>query len=121
MKSLIVIVVLIIFVAVLTNPTQDEHREAVKNRLMAVLQKEIKNSSTNANEVGQAVGVMLGGLIANGLINNLISADNYVLFSITKMTWEGEERLLGIGAFGNVFFFNQFDETMPEGMMEEYQ
>jgi len=47
-----------------------------------------------------------------------MSTDNYVLFSTTKITWEGETRIIGIGAFGNVFITKELDESLNKGLLE---
>ncbi|MBK8442421.1 MAG: hypothetical protein IPL35_02955 [Sphingobacteriales bacterium] len=39
------------------------------------------------------------------MIDNSVSTDNYILFSTTKYSLEGETKVVGIGAFGNVFIF----------------
>lgn len=41
---------------------------------------------------------------------NLISTDNYILFSFTKATWDGETKIIGISAFGNVFRWKDLDK-----------
>lgn len=47
---------------------------------------------------------MLGVLgMAGGLIENSISRDNYLVFSITMATWNGESKKIGYGCFGNVY------------------
>lgn len=114
---------LIILIAVLTNPDQDRHKEVVKNKLKVYIQKSMKETMTEADDeweqAGQALGVMLGGVIIDGVVNNLISTDNYVLFSTTKITWEGQTRIIGIGAFGNVFLTSKLDEALKEGLLNQ--
>lgn len=94
------------------------HREAVKNEINAFLQRQMKDNSTDTNEVGQALGIMLGGALVSGIVNNLVSSDNYVAFSLTKITWEGEAKVIGIGAFGNIFFLNKLDDSTIKGLVE---
>jgi hypothetical protein len=104
---ILVILSLIIIVAVLTNPDQDRHKEIIKNKLLTSLQKSMKQNQTQIKddweEAGQALGIILGGVIIDGLLNNLMSTDNYVLFSTTKITWDGERKIIGIGALGTFF------------------
>jgi len=114
---------LIILIAVLTNPDQDRHKEVIKNKLKVYIQKSMKESMTETDDeweqAGQALGVMIGGVIIDGVVNNLISTNNYVLFSTTKITWEGQTRIIGIGAFGNVFLTSKLDETLTEGLLNQ--
>lgn len=113
----------IILVAILTNPNQDRHKEVIKNKLNSYMQKSMKQNLTETDNVwaqaGQALGMMLGGALVDRIIDNLVSTDNYVLFSTTKISWEGETKVIGIGAFGNVFITNKLDEAMNEGFLEK--
>jgi hypothetical protein len=119
---ILVILSLIIIVAVLTNPDQDRHKEIIKNKLLTSLQKSMKQNQTQIKddweEAGQALGIILGGVIIDGLLNNLMSTDNYVLFSTTKITWDGERKIIGIGALGNVFLTRKLDEALNKGLLK---
>lgn len=118
----IAIISLIILVAVVSNPNQDRHKEVIKNKLITYLQKSIKKGQTgpkdDLEEVGQVLGLMLGGVIVDKILDNFMSTDNYVVFSTTKITWEGETKIIGIGAFGNVFITKELDESLNKGLLE---
>ena len=113
---------LILFVGVLTNPNQDRHKEAVKNKLNVFMQKSmkesLKNSDSGTEQFGSALGLMLGGVILDRMIESMISSDNYVLFSTTKATWEGKTKIIGVGIFGNVFISDEIDKALKEGKGE---
>jgi hypothetical protein len=119
---ILAIVGLVILVAILTNPNQDRHKEVIKNKLNSFMQKSINESSAKTDneweQAGQALGMMLGGALVDKIIDNLISTDNYVLFSTTKISWEGETKIIGIGAFGNVFITNELDQAMNKGLLK---
>lgn len=112
----------IALVAILTNPNQDRHKEVIKNKLNSYMQKSMKQNLTETDndwaQVGQAFGMMLGGALADRIIDNLVSTDNYVLFSTTKISWEGETKIIGVGVFGNVFITNKLNEAMNEGLLK---
>jgi len=118
----IAIISLIILVAVVSNPNQDRHKEVIKNKLITYLQKSIKKGQTgpkdDLEEAGQVLGLMLGGMIVDNILDNFMSTDNYVVFSTTKITWEGETKIIGIGAFGNVFITKELDESLNKGLLE---
>lgn len=120
--SLIVIVAIVVILAVLTNPKQDQHKEVLKTKLNVFIQKAMKNSLTETDneweQVGQSLGLMIGGALINTMIDNMVSSDNYVLFSTTKIHVEGETRVIGIGAFGNIFFFKDIDALLNRTMNE---
>lgn len=116
-KHIILIFVgIILLVGVITNPNQDRHKEVVKNKLNVLMQNAmnegLKNSDNGAKQFGSALGLMLGGVMLDRMIENMVSTDNYVLFSTTKITWEGETKLIGVGLFGNVFISSEIDEAL---------
>lgn len=119
-KHIIIIFIgVLLIVGALTNPTQDRHKEAVKNKLNVIMQKSIKdsmkNSDSGAEQIGSALGLMLGGAILDRMIESTISSDNYVLFSTTNATWEGQTKIIGVGVFGNVFISNEIDNALKDG------
>jgi hypothetical protein len=109
---------LFLLIAVLTNPNQDRHKEVVKNKLNTIMQKAmkdgLKNSDSGAEQLGSALGLMLGGALLDRMIETMVSTDNYVLFSTTKITFEGKSKLIGIGVFGNVFISDKIDEALKD-------
>jgi short subunit fatty acids transporter len=120
---ILTILILIILVAVITNPDQNRHKEVIKNELITYLQKSIKKDQGKPNdeyeEAGQALGILLGGMIIEKVLDNFMSTDNYVVFSTTKITWEGEKKIIGIGAFGNVFLTKKLEEALNKGLLND--
>jgi hypothetical protein len=118
----LVLISMIILIAVITNPNQERHKEVIKDRIMTYLQKSINIDQAEPKndwaETGQALGIMLGGALVDRIVDNLISTDNYVLFSRTKITWNGKTKIIGIGAFGNVFITSKLDESLNKGLLE---
>lgn len=114
---------LILAVAVLTNPSHDRHREAIKLKLNTYWQKSMSEafleSSNEWELVGQTLGLMLGGALIDGIISNIVTTDNYLIFSTTKMTWAGETNIIGIGVFGNVYLTKEIDEALDKGLLSE--
>jgi hypothetical protein len=110
------VVSLVLLIAAFTNPDPDQHKEAVKAKFNAYIQRAAREGLGKAGneweQAGQAIGLMLGGALLGQLVDNLIATDNYVLFSVTKISWEGESKIIGVGAFGNVFLSKQVDEVI---------
>lgn len=107
-------IAMLVLIAAITNPDTDRHKEAVKAKFDAYLQKAaregIAESDNTWEQAGQAIGLMLGGALVGYAVDNLVSTDNYVVFSVTKVSWEGKSRIIGVGAFGNVFLSKKVDE-----------
>lgn len=111
-------VFLIVIIAVLTNPSKETHVEVLRTKFNILMQQSLvekSNKSDSENEdIGKALGLMIGGAFVDGMLNNIVSVDNYVLFSITKITWDGETKKIGIGAFGNVFLSERLESASEE-------
>lgn len=107
-------VAMLLLIAAITNPDTNRHKEAVKAKFDAYLQKAaregIAESDNTWEQAGQAIGLMLGGALVSYAVDNLVSTNNYVVFSVTKVSWEDKSRIIGVGAFGNVFLSKKVDE-----------
>ncbi len=111
----ITVILLILLVAVFTNPNLDRHKEVVKAEIHAYMQKNISadnltDSDSEASE--QLLGTVLGGALIDRIIDSVVSTDNYLFFSTTKVTWEGRSRIVGFGIFGNVYITNKVKEAL---------
>ena len=114
-----------ILVAILTNPGESKHKEAVKGRVNTYMQQYLSNSfngdDSEWDAAGKSLGLLLGGEIINKMIETVVSSDNYLLFSMTKITWAGESKTIGFGAFGHVFIPKQIDRALKEELLDNYQ
>ena len=111
--SVIIVIGLLGLVAILTNPNLEKHKEVVKFKLRADIQKPMIQTNSNTTDegsrAGEVLGVMIGGVLIDRFIDNVVSSDSYVFFSVTKLTWKGESKVIGIGAFGNIFLHGLMD------------
>ncbi len=124
-KSHIIIAIIgfVLVIAAVTNPNADRHKEVIKAKLNAYMQKsmaeEYGTTDNTWEKAGQALGMMFSGAIVDGIVANIVSTDNYILFSTTKVSWAGDTKVIGIGAFGNVFINNELDEALNEGLLNQ--
>ena len=108
----IIILGLIVIVAAITNPDESVHKSEVKDLMYSQmnLEKDLLNSASSGSEwevAGTALGLSIGMSMADKLVENMVSIDNYVIFSITNIRYEGEKKSVGYGLFGNVFIFGE--------------
>ena len=113
------IIILIGFVAILTNPKLQDHKEAVKTKISALIQKNsnLEEEKDTAYDLGMSFGKLLGGVLIDNIVDTIVSTDNYVLFSLTKVTWDSETKVIGLGLFGNVFFSPEINEKLEAGFL----
>jgi hypothetical protein len=101
-----VIGVLAVLILVLTNPSERKHQEKV----MAAFSKNLsKISSQNSYE---SAGQTLGLFLVEALIPKIVFRNNYVLFSLTEVSFQGQSKIVGIGILGNVYLSSKVDESL---------
>lgn len=112
---------LIAVAAVVTNPDEEQHREAVRAKVYAHIQKSLPQESPESNsvweELSRAMVESLGNEFIDVMINSLVTADNYVLFSRTRVTLFGESEVIGFGVLGHVFLSSNLDESLEDGFL----
>ena len=108
----------VIMIAVITNPNEDKHKSAVKSKLVAFkMSKDITDKTNNtsnsdynsARHIGVVLGSVIGSSILEEIVNDLVSTDNYLIFSTTKLAVKGENKIVGFGVFGNVFISDKLN------------
>jgi hypothetical protein len=123
-KSRLIIIALLALavLAFVSNPKIEAHRAAVREEANDYLQASLeeKRSQTNSGlrRAGQALGAAFGGIIANEAIDEVVTADNYLLFSTTRVEWEGETHTIGLGLFGKVFISPNARRIVEEEILE---
>lgn len=107
-----IVTVSIFLIALLTNPTLEEHKSKVKEVFTAYYQKTLKESEINSENNFAAFGTLIGKTMIDNLVEGAITRDNYIFFSITKATNDGKEKTIGYGIFGNVFLDSKIEESL---------
>jgi hypothetical protein len=114
MKKWIALCVVII-VAVITNPKKEDHVDAVKTKISQAALSEVAESASSGSDFEQAgaiIGMSLGVKVIDTMIESLLQVNNCLLFSLTKFSYAGKERIIGVGAFGNVWLFADLKEGL---------
>lgn len=112
----IIIFAVAILIAISTNPSTDEHKQAVKSAVNQLVQNSVSESKSDM----ESLGVLLGSSLVEKLVENSVTRDNYILFSITKISWQDESRNIGYGLFGNVFLSKKVKDAFDDQPNENY-
>ena len=107
----LIIIGFILVALMATNPSTDEHKEAVKIKVSAAFE----NNTTDGNAF-QKLGEQLGQTIGMALIDKMIKRENYYLYSLTKFKFlnnNEEEKIVGFGFFGKVYLIDKFSDQIP--------
>ncbi|MGK4568184.1 DUF4359 domain-containing protein [Flavobacterium sp. 3HN19-14] len=105
---LITILIIIVLFAIITNPSVDDHKQELKS----LFNRRVQNSLSDEESDGfKNLGIMIGNSFAEKLIDNAVTRDNYVIFSLTRGTWKENSKIIGFGIFGNVFLSKEVKES----------
>lgn len=117
--TVLAIAVVISIVAMATNPSTSDHREAVKKKLSQEHHQEslhtLAEASGSDKDWDEANADQEHGLssdTADILIPSAIDRSDYLLFSLTEARLEGKQKIIGIGLLGRVWIGNHHADEM---------
>ena len=116
MKKIVLFLIVLLGFAVigyLTNPTEVMHREAAQEMLEKISENILSDYGIDPR-ILSTLGVDFQGKLVEELITNHISRDNYYIFSLTKVHWEGLNQVIGLGFFNKVYISNQVDDIIKK-------
>ena len=88
----------------LTNPPDEKHYSEIRKIIMAGINDKLDYDSDNEWELlGQGLGLALGGKMIDTFISSYVEVNNYVFFSVTKVS----DKVIGYGLLNNVWIFNE--------------
>lgn len=104
----------ILLAMVFTNPKEQAHKDAVRDKMNALLHDGMAETKLSESSLAMGVGSLVGGVVMGQLADNLITCDNYVIFSLTKIGYAGTTKTIGVGVLGNVFISTKLDKDLRE-------
>lgn len=125
-QFILLFVTVLILGLIFTNPSETDHIDTVKSKLKTAFKKKMSADllENNDNEdsfamLGNGLGLMLGDTFIDNLTDGFISRENYVLFSLTKATYQEQEKTIGFGVLGNVFLSEKIDKIYEDAEENE--
>jgi hypothetical protein len=89
LKWALILIIGLAVVAYVTNPDEAKHRQAVKDNTRN-LKRKVKEKQ--------------------------VEIKDYKIFSVTKITVKGEEKTVGVGAFGRIWYFGDIEEKINDNI-----
>lgn len=90
---------LIALIAILTNPSQEKHQNAVRDRFDSYIKKHSESPLTSIQ----------GNPVIDQLILRSVNSTNYLFLSTTNVVWDDDTHIIGFGIFGKVFISSSVD------------
>lgn len=107
MKNLLIFFLILVTIAgfcIVSCPKKEAHSEAIMEKVNLLIDQEI-NEEIN-DEDYKPVAIFASSLVSglsNLVIDSRLTVDNYLLFSIGKVTFDGEEKIVSLGILNQVF------------------
>lgn len=114
---------IILLIAALTNPTKEEHKNAVSKKVNAYMRQEANKNREEESlfeKAGEEAGLALGSALIDKILDYAVDRDNYIIVSFTTLTWEGEDRIIGIGLFGKVIILEDLENIINNRKIAAY-
>jgi len=109
MKKTAIWIFLILLVAMfISNPSEIQHRDTLIKTMLA------NNSLTKKMENRESVNRYIESTLINKVVESLMYRENYYLISLTKVSLEGNSKIIGIGVFGKVYITNEFSQIIKD-------
>jgi len=99
-----------------TNPSQEDHRQALETKFIENIQAKLANQTETTSEIGQTFGLAMATAFIGKIIDSTVTRNNWILFSTTEITIEGKTKTIGVGILGNVYLSSKVDESLSEGL-----
>lgn len=110
-RYIALVLLAIIGTAILTNPPREKHEQMIADKAKQLLKEQLRYEHQEAIEFGMQ---LFGDHLVKRFMRDNVRIDNYYLFSTTRVRWQSQETLIGIGAFGNIWFSSKVDEKITE-------
>ena len=110
MKMVIGLIIFILALFAVTNPSADAHKEKVRTEASKAVEKAV--GSTDNNFFSQAllsVAKMMAGSMMDEAMNQLFEYHNYIVCSTGSVDFNGKPHTVSFGILGNVYTMNADD------------
>ena len=91
-------------VCVVSCPKYDDHSQTINREVDRVIKEKIsENAKSDSDKVISWFASALCSKISEYLIEDNLIVDNYILFSVGKISLGGEEKIISIGALNYIY------------------
>lgn len=99
---------IVFFAMLMTCPSEEKHTLAVTDEVMTALTDSDRTISTGnraIDMIGGVIGQQIARQFIGAMVTQVITVDNYVIFSVGSISYGGESKTVSFGILGHVFTF----------------
>lgn len=110
MKMVIGLIIFILALFAVTNPSADAHKEKVRTEASKAVEKAVGSTDNNFfSQALRSVAKMMAGSMMDEAMNQLFEYHNYIVCSTGSVDFNGKPHTVSFGILGNVYTMNADD------------
>lgn len=110
MKIVIGLIIFILAIFAITNPSADAHKEKVRTEASKAVEKAVGSTDNNFfSQTLRSVAKMMAGSMMDEAMNQLFEYHNYIVCSTGSVEFNGKPHTVSFGILGNVYTMNADD------------
>ena len=110
MKMVIGLIIFILALFAVTNPSADAHKEKVRTEASKAVEKAVESTDNNFfSQALRSVAKMMAGSMMDEAMNQLFEYHNYIVCSTGSVEFNGKPHTVSFGILGNVYTMNADD------------
>lgn len=110
MKMVIGLIIFILAIFAITNPSADAHKEKVRTEASKAVEKAVGPTDNNFfSQALRSVAKMMAGSMMDEAMNQLFEYHNYIVCSTGSVEFNGKPHTVSFGILGNVYTMNADD------------
>lgn len=110
MKMVIGLIIFILALFAITNPSADAHKEKVRTEASKAVEKAVGSTDNNFfSQALRSVAKMMAGSVMDEAMNQLFEYHNYIVCSTGSVEFNGKQHTVSFGILGNVYTMNADD------------
>lgn len=124
MKMVIGLIIFILAIFAITNPSADAHKEKVRTEASKAVEKAVGSTDNNFfSQALRSVAKMMAGSVMDEAMNQLFEYHNYIICSTGSVEFNGKPHTVSFGILGNVYTMNADDmvKALEEANVNEDQ
>lgn len=124
MKMVIGLIIFILAIFAVTNPSADAHKEKVRTEASKAVEKAVGSTDNNFfSQALRSVAKMMAGSMMDEAMNQLFEYHNYIVCSTGSVEFNGKQHTVSFGILGSVYTMNADDmvKALEEANVNEDQ
>lgn len=110
MKVVIGLIIFILAIFAVTNPSADAHKEKVRTEASKAVEKAVGSTDNNFfSQALRSVAKMMAGSVMDEAMNQLFEYHNYIVCSTGSVEFNGKQHTVSFGILGSVYTMNADD------------